>query len=106
MRANAATAVCRCLPFKVLMPFLNMLFPLLGVIYQIFPFPRKWAAKNSVPYRMPRGSLLCLDIMPNHPPPLDNSRTETQDTTGCSQTHHPVANCVPKSESHNADAAH
>ena len=28
--AKAATAVCRALPFKVLMPIRNMLLPLLG----------------------------------------------------------------------------
>ena len=30
MRTNAATAVRRALPFKVLMPIRNMLLPLLG----------------------------------------------------------------------------
>ena len=48
MFVNAATAVCRCLPFKVPMPILNMLFPLLSVIYQIFPSPRKSAAEDLV----------------------------------------------------------
>ena len=30
MRTNAATAVCRALPFNILMPIRNMLLPLLG----------------------------------------------------------------------------
>ena len=59
MLVNAATAVCRCLPFKVLMPIFNMLFPLLRVIYQISPFPRKSAAPLSTRPQTARPSARC-----------------------------------------------
>ena len=50
MCVNAATAVCRALPFKVLMSILNMPLPLLRIIYQIFPSPRKSASRDFYNY--------------------------------------------------------
>ena len=47
MRANAATAVCRALPFKVPMPILNMLCLVSASIVSNSTAPRKSAAKRS-----------------------------------------------------------
>ena len=49
MRVNAATAACRCLPFKVLMPILNMLCLVSAHIVSNSTAPRKSAAKNCWP---------------------------------------------------------
>ena len=51
MCANAATAVCRALPFKVLMPFLNMLCLVSVSIVSNSTALRKWTAKRSHPLR-------------------------------------------------------
>ena len=58
MRVNAATAACRCLPFKVLMPILNMLCLVSAHIVSNSTAPRKSAAKN-----IPRwtGAALSID---------------------------------------------